>query len=119
MEKMQIKAAVVRTKGAPFNIEPVSLRTPVADEVLVRIVATGMCHTDMIIRDQYYPVPLPVVLSHEGAGIVGSVGPQVKHLQVGDHVVLTYGRCGHCMPRRRSELVLQGVLQPELQRRGR
>lgn len=116
---MQIKAAVVRTKGAPFNIEPVSLRTPVADEVLVRIVATGMCHTDMIIRDQYYPVPLPVVLSHEGAGIVGSVGPQVKHLQVGDHVVLTCGSCGHCMPRRRSELVLQGVLQPELQRRGR
>ncbi|WP_322740732.1 alcohol dehydrogenase catalytic domain-containing protein [Pseudomonas saponiphila] len=57
-----------------------------------------MCYTDMIIRDQYYPIPLPVVLGHEGTGIVESAGPQVKHLQVGDHMVLTYGSCGHCMP---------------------
>ncbi len=94
---LQIKAAVVRSKGAPFVIESVILRRPEKDEVLVRIVATGMCHTDMIIRDQYYPVPLPAVLGHEGSGIVEAVGPQVRDLVVGDHVVLTYGSCGRCL----------------------
>lgn len=68
------------------------------DEVRVKIVATGMCHTDMIIRDQYYPVPLPAVLGHEGAGLVESIGPLVRELKVGDPVVLTYGSCGYCIP---------------------
>ncbi|WP_166363523.1 NAD(P)-dependent alcohol dehydrogenase [Pseudomonas akapageensis] len=95
---LQIKAAVVRSKGAPFVIEPATLRRPENDEVLVKIIATGMCHTDMIIRDQYYPVPLPAVLGHEGAGIVEAVGPQVRDLVIGDHVVLTFGSCGHCVP---------------------
>lgn len=93
-----IKAAVTRTKGAPFAIEPARIREPKDDEVLVRVVATGMCHTDMIVRDQYYPVPLPAVLGHEGAGVVEAVGPLVRGLSVGDHVVLTYGYCGHCLP---------------------
>ncbi|WP_248767283.1 MULTISPECIES: NAD(P)-dependent alcohol dehydrogenase [unclassified Pseudomonas] len=95
---LQIKAAVVRAKGAPFVIETATLRRPERDEVLVRIVATGMCHTDMIIRDQYYPVPLPVVLGHEGAGVIEAIGPLVRGLAIGDHVVLTYGSCGHCRP---------------------
>ncbi|MGX1186450.1 aryl-alcohol dehydrogenase [Pseudomonas sp. F-14 TE3623] len=94
----EIKAAVTRAKGAPFVIESARIRAPREDEVLVRIVATGMCHTDMIVRDQYYPVPLPAVLGHEGAGVVEAVGPQVRGLEVGDHVVLTYGYCGHCLP---------------------
>jgi len=94
----EIKAAVTRSKGAPFVIESARIRAPQNDEVLVRIVATGMCHTDMIVRDQYYPVPLPAVLGHEGAGVVEAVGPSVKGLEVGDHVVLTYGYCGHCLP---------------------
>lgn len=94
----QIKAAVTREKGAPFVIETAHIRAPRADEVLVRIVATGMCHTDMIVRDQHYPVPLPAVLGHEGAGIVEAVGPLVHDLSVGDHVVMTYGYCGHCLP---------------------
>ena len=91
-----IQAAVTRGKGAPFVLEPARIRAPQADEVLVRIVATGMCHTDMIVRDQYYPVPLPAVLGHEGSGIVEAVGPLVHDLQVGDHVVMTYGYCGYC-----------------------
>lgn len=95
---LDITAAVTRSKGAPFRLEPARLRAPRGDEVLVRIVATGMCHTDMIIRDQYYPVPLPAVLGHEGAGVVEAVGPLVKMLAQGDHVVLTYGSCGHCHP---------------------
>ncbi|MGB6963960.1 MAG: alcohol dehydrogenase catalytic domain-containing protein, partial [Xanthobacteraceae bacterium] len=57
-----IKAAVVRKKGGPFTIEKLAVETPRADGVLVRIVATGMCHTDIVIRDQVYPVPLPIVL---------------------------------------------------------
>lgn len=93
-----IKAAVTRTKGAPFVIEAARIREPKDDEVLVRIVATGMCHTDMIVRDQYYPVPLPAVLGHEGSGVIEAIGPQVRDLAVGDHVVLTYGYCGHCKP---------------------
>lgn len=91
-----IRAAVTREQSAPFVIEDARIRAPKNDEVLVKVLATGMCHTDMIVRDQYYPVPLPAVLGHEGAGIVEAVGPQVKGLQVGDHVVLTYGYCSHC-----------------------
>ncbi|GLO13361.1 aryl-alcohol dehydrogenase [Pseudomonas putida] len=92
-----VKAAVTRGKGAPFVLEQARIRAPQGDEVLVRIVATGMCHTDMIVRDQYYPVPLPAVLGHEGSGIVEAVGPLVQNLAVGDHVVMTYGYCGHCL----------------------
>lgn len=91
-----VTAAVARAAGAPFTIESARLRAPRGDEVLVRVVATGLCHTDLIVRDQYYPVPLPAVLGHEGAGVVEAVGPNVKALATGDHVVLTYGACGHC-----------------------
>ncbi len=94
----EITAAVVRGKEQPFVIEQARLRGPKDDEVLVKVVATGLCHTDLIVRDQYYPVPLPAVLGHEGAGIVEAVGPNVRDLKAGDHVVLTYGACGHCNP---------------------
>ncbi|WP_321967866.1 NAD(P)-dependent alcohol dehydrogenase [Burkholderia cepacia] len=90
--------AVARAKGEPFTIEQAKIRGPKEDEVLVRVIATGLCHTDLIVRDQYYPVPLPAVLGHEGAGIVEEVGPAVKDLAPGDHVVLTYGTCGRCLP---------------------
>jgi len=94
----EITAAVTRAKGAPFTLEKAAIRDPQGDEVLVRVVATGMCHTDMIVRDQFYPVPLPAVLGHEGAGVVEAVGPDVRGLAVGDHVVMTFGHCGHCLP---------------------
>lgn len=92
----QITVAVVRGKGQPFSIEKARIRAPRSDEVRVRVVAVGLCHTDLIVRDQYYPVPLPVVLGHEGAGVVESIGPEVKALKVGDPVVLSYGACGYC-----------------------
>src|SRR6266480_6681323 len=100
----QIKAAVVREKGGPFSIETLSLEGPRPDEVLVRVVATGMCHTDMVARDQLYDVPLPVVLGHEAAGVVEQIGSSVKRGAVGDPVVLTYMSCGHCKPCRRGDL---------------
>lgn len=92
----EIRAAVTTSQGADFEIKELHIRMPEKDEVLVKVVATGMCHTDLIIRDQYYPVPLPIVLGHEGSGIVEAIGENVKNLQVGDHVVLTYGYCGEC-----------------------
>ena len=98
MKIREIKAAVIRKKGGPFQIETLMLEEPRPDEVLIRIVATGMCHTDMVARDQLYTVPLPVVLGHEGAGIVEQVGSSVKKIAPGDHVVLTYMWCGHCKP---------------------
>ncbi len=92
----EITAAVTRAQGAPFTLEKGRIRAPQGTEVLVRIIATGLCHTDLIVRDQYYPVPLPAVLGHEGSGIVEEVGPNVANLKPGDHVVLTFGACGHC-----------------------
>ena len=90
------RAAVTRSPGGAFIIEDISLEDPRDDEVLVRLVATGLCHTDLIARDQLYPVPQPIVLGHEGAGIVEKVGRAVHHLAPGDHVVLTFLACGDC-----------------------
>lgn len=92
------RAAVVRQKGGPFEIETASIRPPRDDEVLVRVIATGMCHTDMVARDQIYPVPQPIVLGHEGAGIVEAVGSNVAKVAKGDHVVLSFHSCGACRP---------------------
>lgn len=95
-QSLKITAAVIEAKGTDFKLQELEIRPPVEDEVLVKIVATGMCHTDLIVRDQYYPVPLPAVLGHEGAGVIQAIGPNVKDLAVGDHVVLSYGYCGKC-----------------------
>jgi aryl-alcohol dehydrogenase len=94
---------VVHRSGGPFVIETLALVEPAEDEVLVRIVATGMCHTDLIARDQYYPVPLPIVLGHEGAGVVEEVGRAVRKVVPGDPVVLTFMSCGGCASCIRAE----------------
>lgn len=93
---MKIKAAVVREKGGPFIIEDVELGEPRADEVLVRVAATGVCHTDLVARDQYLPVPLPGVFGHEGSGVVEKVGAAVAKVKPGDHVVMSFLTCGTC-----------------------
>ncbi|WP_273846893.1 NAD(P)-dependent alcohol dehydrogenase [Rubrobacter calidifluminis] len=93
---MEITAAVVREKERPFGVEELELEEPREGEVLVRVVAAGMCHTDLICRDQWYPVPLPSVLGHEGAGVVERVGEGVTKVSPGDRVVLTYASCGRC-----------------------
>ena len=74
---MKITAALVREKEQPFSIEELELEEPRADEILVRVAGVGVCHTDLIVRDQWYPVPLPAVLGHEGAGVVEGVGAGV------------------------------------------
>ena len=70
---MEVLAAVARTAGGEFTIEHLTLGDIRPDEILVRVVATGLCHTDIVVRDQLLPTPLPVVLGHEGAGIVEAI----------------------------------------------
>lgn len=93
---MKVKAAVVNTKGADFEIETIDLDAPKAGEVLLRVVASGICHTDVVARDQGWTCPLPAVLGHEGAGIVEKVGEGVVGLEAGDHVIMTPSHCGNC-----------------------
>jgi aryl-alcohol dehydrogenase len=91
-----IQAAVVRQKGGPFLVEPITLDDPRDNEVLIRIAGVGLCHTDLVVRDQYFPTPLPAVLGHEGAGIVEKVGARVTKVAEGDAVVLSFASCGIC-----------------------
>ncbi|SDL00833.1 aryl-alcohol dehydrogenase [Nocardioides sp. YR527] len=93
---MRITAALTEGKGAPFTLTELDLEEPRAGEVRVRLVGSGVCHTDLIVRDQWYPVPLPAVLGHEGSGVVEAVGEGVTSLAPGDHVVLSFNSCGSC-----------------------
>jgi aryl-alcohol dehydrogenase len=93
---MKITAAVARERFAPFSMEQVELTDPRADELLVQIIACGMCQTDQHGRDGYYNTPLPAVFGHEGAGIVAAVGKAVTQFSPGDHVVISYPWCGTC-----------------------
>jgi aryl-alcohol dehydrogenase len=93
---MKIKAAVVREKSGPFKIEELELDEPRENEVLVRVVGCGVCHTDLVARDQHQPAPLPAVFGHEGSGVVEKVGARVRKVTPGDHVVMSYLSCGGC-----------------------
>ncbi|WP_017672427.1 NAD(P)-dependent alcohol dehydrogenase [Blastomonas sp. AAP53] len=91
------RAAISRHPGAAPRIEPVRIESPRDDELLVEIRGVGVCHTDMVMRDSHLPVPLPVVLGHEGAGIVRAVGCAVTEFAPGDHVVLSFMSCSQCV----------------------
>ncbi len=94
---MEIKAAVLKEPKSKFEIENVELDQPRANEVLVKIVATGLCHTDLAVRDQdIHAFGFPAILGHEGAGIVESVGSEVAKVKPGDHVILAPASCGIC-----------------------
>jgi aryl-alcohol dehydrogenase len=80
----------------PATPSPVELDEPRADEVLVRMTAAGLCHTDLGVASGGLPFPLPGVLGHEGAGVVEQVGPAVTSVGPGDHVLLSFTSCGHC-----------------------
>ncbi|AIT82667.1 alcohol dehydrogenase catalytic domain-containing protein [Croceicoccus naphthovorans] len=71
---MEAYAAIIERQGGEFVLDTVSLEDPRDGEVLVKIAAAGMCHTDLTVRDQHFPTPLPAVLGHEGAGVVERVG---------------------------------------------
>jgi len=93
---MKIEAAVVRKEGGTFGIEQLQLAEPKSDEVVVKIAGVGVCHTDLVCRDQYFPVPLPCVFGHEGSGVVEHVGSAVTRVKAGDHVVLSFSSCQRC-----------------------
>jgi aryl-alcohol dehydrogenase len=98
VEVIRIQAAVLRRRGGPLTIESLEMEGPRDDEVLVRIVASGICHTDIAFRDDWYEADDAVVLGHEGAGVAERVGKDVKGVKAGDHVVLSYQSCGRCRP---------------------
>lgn len=100
---MQITAAIVRTAGAPFTLEQIELDAPRTGEVLVRIVGVGVCHTDLVAQAGLFPMTMPAVFGHEGAGIVEKVGPGVSKVVPGDRVAITFLSCGHCPTCERRE----------------
>src|SRR5215212_1488842 len=95
---MMVRAAVLRRMGVeppyaqtkPLSIETVELDPPGRDEVLVRIGAAGLCHSDLSVINGDRPRPMPMALGHEAAGVVKELGPGVTDLQVGDHVVVVF-----------------------------
>jgi aryl-alcohol dehydrogenase len=89
-------AAITSAPGAPFALEPIEVADPRVGEVLVRIAACGICHTDNLARLGEMPVAFPAVFGHEGAGVVEAIGPEVTTVVVGDHVVLGPPWCGRC-----------------------
>lgn len=96
-----MKAAVFRQAGAAAEIEDVDTADPGPHEVLVRLLASGVCHTDQAVITGSYPLPPPLVLGHEGAGVVERVGAAVEGLRPGDQVISTAtaacGRCWYCV----------------------
>ena len=96
-----VKAAVLYNFGEPLKIDSLKLADPRPDEVVVKLAASGVCHSDLSVQQAKLPFPPPVVLGHEGAGIVEEVGKDVRHLKPGDHVVLSWvencGRCHYCI----------------------
>jgi NDMA-dependent alcohol dehydrogenase len=97
---MKTRAAVLWDHDKDWSVEEISLDPPKSGEVLVRIVGSGLCHSDEHIRTGDLPWPLPIIGGHEGAGVVEEVGPDVKGLASGDHVVFSFipacGRCSSC-----------------------
>ena len=94
---MKMKAAVLYEPNKPMEVQTVDLDDPSDGEVLVRIAAAGVCHSDLHLIKGEWTTPLPAVLGHEGAGIVEKVGAGVTRVKPGDHVILNFrANCGHC-----------------------
>ena len=93
---MQVTAAVLEEHHKPLNVQELEIDEPLAGEVLVKIVASGVCHTDAIAQEANFPFPLPGVLGHEGAGIVEAVGDGVTKVKAGDKVIIGWPWCGEC-----------------------
>jgi aryl-alcohol dehydrogenase len=94
-ERIRMRAAVFRPDATPA-IETVDIVELREQEVLVRVVAVGVCHTDLTFQKGFMRLPYPVILGHEGSGVVERVGDRVTKVRPGDHVVLSYLSCGNC-----------------------
>ena len=112
-------AGVVTSAGAPFDLMRIALPAPEAGQVLVRLEAAGICHADLGARAGHFPVSYPVVLGHEGCGVVLETGPGVTELREGQRVVLTFDTCGQCVgcragqPARCSEQLVRNWIGDE------
>src|SRR5260221_1387358 len=96
-ERGRMKAAIFHGAHQALTVEDVDIDDPLDDEVLVRVVASGVCHSDLHFVDGYYEFPAPAILGHEAAGIVEKVGPNVNEFKPGDHVIACLSVfCGHC-----------------------
>ncbi|MCF3938092.1 NDMA-dependent alcohol dehydrogenase [Gordonia tangerina] len=101
---MKTKGAILRNPGEKWQIEEFELGDPVAGEVQVKLVSSGLCHSDHHLRTGDSPAPMPVLGGHEGAGVVTKVGPGVTNLKEGDHVVTAFiPACGVCDPCSRGD----------------
>ncbi len=101
---MKTKGAILRNPGEKWQIEEFELGDPVAGEVQVKLVSSGLCHSDHHLRTGDSPAPMPVLGGHEGAGVVTKVGPGVTSLKEGDHVVTAFiPACGVCEPCSRGD----------------
>ena len=115
---MRMRAAVLEEFGAPLVVQEVELAEPKAGEVLVRLVACGVCHTDMYTASGADPSGYaPAVLGHEGAGVVEAIGAGVKDLRIGDHVVTLFSpqcrECVHCLsPRTNLCMAIRDRAEP-------
>jgi Zn-dependent alcohol dehydrogenase len=93
---MKISAAVKYSGQPAFVIEEVELEAPRDDEILVRVVGVGLCHTDLVFAEREDAYPFPAVFGHEGSGIVEAVGKNVTKVKSGDRVTMTFRACGDC-----------------------
>ena len=100
---MPMRAAIAVEPGAELVLQDCELDSPLPHEIVVQIDACGICHTDLVARDGGLPLPMPVVLGHEGVGTVRDAGSEVQDLAAGDRVLLSFGHCGTC-PRCQAQL---------------
>lgn len=96
MSSLTVSAAVVDVPGAAFRFTRLRMDPPGPDQIVVKVHACGVCHTDMVLRDGGLPAPFPCVFGHEGAGVVEAIGPGVSTVEPGDHVLLSFHSCGAC-----------------------
>lgn len=93
---MKAVAAVLKEPNTPFVLEELDVAQPRPDEILVRIQAVGICHTDLVFASGAMGTNFPLVLGHEGAGEVVAIGEKITKVAPGDKVLLTFDSCGHC-----------------------
>src|SRR5215475_6474014 len=104
---MKFEAAVLNRVGTPLEIEEIELGELAPTDVLVRVHASGLCHTDLEVIEGSLAYPMPIVLGHEGAGVVEAVGSDAGDVKVGDHVVCSWNpHCGHCFYCERDQPIL-------------
>src|SRR5712672_2581729 len=93
-----VQAAILEAPATDLVVERIDIQEPKNGEVLVRLAASGVCHSDLHVVHGTQTTPLPAVLGHEGAGVVEAIGPEVKRVHVGDHVILSWTpSCGQCV----------------------